>query len=88
MHEAHIRYGYTLKDIAEYLGVHYTTVSRLLKRLRRNIKVILQRPDPIFIVRIFKSTDRNDLILEKKARTSSGQEREAMSFMVVKAKIK
>jgi len=25
-------YGYTLKEIAEYLGVHYTTVSKLIKR--------------------------------------------------------
>lgn len=30
--EAHIRYGYTLKDIAEYIGVHYATVSRAVKR--------------------------------------------------------
>jgi len=32
MHEAHVRYGYTLKDIAEHLGVHYSTVSRAVKR--------------------------------------------------------
>ena len=33
IYEAHIRYGYTLKDIAEYLGVHYTTISRAIKRV-------------------------------------------------------
>jgi putative transposase len=26
--EAHIAYGYTLKEIADFLGVHYTTVSK------------------------------------------------------------
>ena len=30
---AHLQYGYTLKDIAEYLAVHYTTVSRVIKRI-------------------------------------------------------
>ena len=33
MYEAHFQYGYTLKDIAEYIGVHYTTVSRVIKRI-------------------------------------------------------
>lgn len=33
VHEAHIRYGYTLKDIAEHIGVHYTTVSRAVKKI-------------------------------------------------------
>ncbi len=33
MYEAHLQYGYTLKDIAEYIGVHYTTVSRAIKRI-------------------------------------------------------
>jgi len=32
MYEAHLQYGYTLKDIAEYIGVHYTTVSRVIKK--------------------------------------------------------
>jgi len=31
MYETHQQYGYTLKDIAEYLGVHYTTVSKVIK---------------------------------------------------------
>jgi len=30
---AHLQYAYTLKDIAEYLGIHYTTVSRAVKRI-------------------------------------------------------
>ncbi len=33
VHEAHVRYGYTLKDIAEHLSVHYTTVSRAVKKI-------------------------------------------------------
>jgi IS30 family transposase len=32
MYEAHLQYGYTLKEIAEYIGVHYSTVSRAIKR--------------------------------------------------------
>ena len=38
MYEAHLQYGYTLKDIAEYIGVHYTTVSRAIKRIEREGK--------------------------------------------------
>ncbi|MGQ9570888.1 MAG: hypothetical protein ACUVUQ_08625 [Thermodesulfovibrionales bacterium] len=26
-----MKYGYTLKEIADYLGVHYTTVSKAIK---------------------------------------------------------
>jgi len=33
IYEAHLQYGYTLKDIAEYIGVHYTTVSRAIKKI-------------------------------------------------------
>jgi len=33
MYEACLQYGYTLKDIAEYFGVHYTTVSKVIKRI-------------------------------------------------------
>jgi len=35
MYEAHLQYGYTLKDIAEFIGVHYTTVSRVIKKIER-----------------------------------------------------
>lgn len=30
IHTAHIKFGYTLKEIADYLGIHYTTVSKTL----------------------------------------------------------
>ncbi|HAJ33919.1 MAG TPA: hypothetical protein DCK79_11320 [Candidatus Atribacteria bacterium] len=33
MYKAHLQYGYTLKDIAEYIGVHFTTVSRTVKKI-------------------------------------------------------
>jgi hypothetical protein len=29
--EAHIKYAYTLKEIADHLQIHYTTVSKVLK---------------------------------------------------------
>jgi REP element-mobilizing transposase RayT len=32
IYEAYSRYGYTLKEIADYLGVHYSTVSRMVKK--------------------------------------------------------
>ncbi|MBU2590870.1 MAG: transposase [Nitrospinae bacterium] len=31
--EAHIRFGYTLKEVADYLGVHYSTISRAVRRI-------------------------------------------------------
>lgn len=31
IHLAHIRHGYTLKMIADHLGIHYTTVSKVIK---------------------------------------------------------
>jgi hypothetical protein len=37
IHEAHIRYGYTLREIAEYLGVHYATISRTVSRIEGEI---------------------------------------------------
>jgi len=34
MYETHQHHGYTLlKDIAEYIGVHYITVSRTIKKI-------------------------------------------------------
>jgi DNA-binding MarR family transcriptional regulator len=35
MYEACLQYGHTLKDIAEYIGVYYTTVGRVIKRIER-----------------------------------------------------
>jgi transposase len=32
-YEAHLQYGYTLKDIAKYIGLHYFTVSRAIKKI-------------------------------------------------------
>lgn len=31
MYNAHMKYGYSLKEIADYLEVHYTTVSKVIK---------------------------------------------------------
>jgi len=31
IHAAHVRYGYKMREIADCLGVHYTTVSKVLK---------------------------------------------------------
>ena len=38
VYEAYSGYGYTLKQIAEYLSVHYTTVSRAIKRMEEQGK--------------------------------------------------
>jgi DNA-binding MarR family transcriptional regulator len=32
---AHIKYGYSLKEIAGYLMVYYNTVSRMIKKFER-----------------------------------------------------
>jgi len=31
IYQAHVHHGYTLKEIADYLGIHYTTVSKIVK---------------------------------------------------------
>ena len=33
--KAHLAYGYTLKEIGDYLGIHYTTVSKVVKGKRK-----------------------------------------------------
>ena len=33
IYKANIQYGYSQKEIADYLGVHYTTVSKALKEV-------------------------------------------------------
>ena len=35
IYAAYVRYGYTMKEIAEYLGFHYATISRAIKREER-----------------------------------------------------
>lgn len=32
IYEAHVNYGYTLKEIANMIGVHYSTISRIVRR--------------------------------------------------------
>jgi REP element-mobilizing transposase RayT len=34
IYAAYVRYGYTMKEIAEHLGLHYATVSRAIKRVQ------------------------------------------------------
>ena len=34
--EAHITHGYALKEIADCLGIHYTTVSKIVSGIRKN----------------------------------------------------
>lgn len=34
--QAHIQHGYTLKEIADHLGIHYTTVSKVIKNMGEN----------------------------------------------------
>jgi REP element-mobilizing transposase RayT len=36
LYTAHITYGYTLKEIGDYLRIHYSTVSKALKNLQRD----------------------------------------------------
>jgi DNA-binding MarR family transcriptional regulator len=35
MYKAYLQYGYTLKDIAEYIGVHYATLSKAIKNIEQ-----------------------------------------------------
>ncbi|GIX48065.1 MAG: hypothetical protein KatS3mg131_2276 [Candidatus Tectimicrobiota bacterium] len=35
MYTAHVEYGYTLREIAAHLGVHYTTVSKLVRKVEQ-----------------------------------------------------
>ena len=36
IHRAHIQHGYTMKAIADHLGIHYTTVSKVIKVIEEN----------------------------------------------------
>ena len=33
IYRAHVQHGYMLREIAEFLGVHYTTISRGIRRI-------------------------------------------------------
>ncbi len=33
VYQAHVKFGYTLKEIADYLAIHYTTVSKIVKEV-------------------------------------------------------
>ena len=33
VYDAHVKYAYTLKEIADFLGIHYTTVSKAVKEV-------------------------------------------------------
>jgi REP element-mobilizing transposase RayT len=35
IYAAYVRYGYTMKEISEHLGLHYATMSRAIKRVER-----------------------------------------------------
>lgn len=32
IHQAHVRHGYAMEEIADHLGIHYSTVSRAIRR--------------------------------------------------------
>jgi len=36
IYRAHVTYGYSLKEIADHLGVHYTTVSKVISKDKQN----------------------------------------------------
>ncbi len=33
IYDAHVEYGYTLKDVSDFLGIHYTTVSKVIQKM-------------------------------------------------------
>jgi len=35
--KAYTQYGYTMKQIAQQLGVHYSTISRAIKRVEKEV---------------------------------------------------
>jgi len=35
IYNAYVRYGYTMKEISDHLGIHYATISRAIKRVER-----------------------------------------------------
>jgi hypothetical protein len=47
MYEACVQYGYTLKDIAEFIGVHLYYSEQRLKKLSGKMKSDIARFDPL-----------------------------------------
>jgi len=47
IYQAYQKYGYTLKDIAKYFGIHYSTVSRTIKRVEDQVENDIARVDPV-----------------------------------------
>ncbi|HET6464558.1 MAG TPA: addiction module toxin RelE, partial [Nitrospiria bacterium] len=37
MYQAHVEYGYTLREISDQLALHYTTVSKIIKNVESKI---------------------------------------------------
>ncbi|MBN1288805.1 MAG: helix-turn-helix domain-containing protein [Actinobacteria bacterium] len=35
-------HGYKLKEVADHLGIHYSTISKILKRYQRNSQFTLR----------------------------------------------
>jgi len=35
IYNAYVRYGYTMKEISDHIGIHYATISRAIKRVER-----------------------------------------------------
>jgi len=33
IYDAHVKYGYTLKKILDFLGIHYTIVSKVIQKM-------------------------------------------------------
>ncbi len=48
VYQAYVRYGYTMREIAAFMGVHYCTVSRAIKRAEAGRRgCLIARPDPV-----------------------------------------
>jgi DNA-binding MarR family transcriptional regulator len=45
MYEVYLKYSCILKDIAEYVGIYYTTVSGAIKKMSGEMKGDIIRPD-------------------------------------------
>jgi len=37
IYQANQKYGYTLREIGQYLGLHYTTISKIIKRVKNGV---------------------------------------------------